>query len=153
MKYHVYWLQKGSCFELFWGGKYSLFLSQKLMERLHLLITENFLYWTFRRGEIRSFFEPKTWWKYIYWLLKSSCSEFFKDGKYGFFWVKKLMEIWYLLITEEIMVWTFPRLEIGPFLSQKVDERWYLLGIFELSMIVQDLENVVFCAVQFLYYN
>ena len=117
MEYHVYWLQKGSCFELFWGGKYSLFLSQKLMERLHLLITENFLYWTFRRGEIRSFFEPKTWWKYIYWLLKSSCFEFFGNGKYGFFWAKKLIE------------------------------RLYLLGLFEDSMMFRDLGNIVFCVV------
>ena len=29
---------------------------------------------------------------HIYWLLKSSCFEFFGDGKYELFWAKKLME-------------------------------------------------------------
>ena len=43
-----------------------------------------------------SFLEPKRWWKYdIYWSLKSSCFELFRDGKYGLFWAKKLMERWY----------------------------------------------------------
>ena len=32
------------------------------------------------------FFEPKSWWEDdIYWLLKSSCFEFFRDEKYGLF--------------------------------------------------------------------
>ena len=63
-------------------------------------------------------FEPKTWWEYyIYWLLKSSCFKHFDDGKYSLFSGKKLME------------------------------RWYLLGLFELSLILQGSENMVFCAV------
>ena len=33
------------------------------MERGYLLITKKVLSWTFRRWEIRSFFEPKSWWK------------------------------------------------------------------------------------------
>ena len=98
------------------------------------------------------FFEPKSWWKGdIYWLLKSSCFEFFGDGKYGLFWVKKLietmtftdywkvlvlnfsvvgntvffgvkklMERWYLLITERFLFWTFWWWEIRSFFSQKV---------------------------------
>ena len=37
------------------------------------------------------------------------------------FWVKKLMEIWYLLITEKFLFWSFREWEIQPFLSQKVD--------------------------------
>ena len=54
----------------------------------------------------------------IYWLLKSFCFELFGDGKYNLFF------------------------------SQKVGGWWYLLGIFELSMIFQDLGNTVFRAVQ-----
>ena len=30
------------------------------------------------------------------------------------------------------------------FLNQKVDERWYLLGLFELSLIFQNFGNMVF---------
>ena len=56
----IYWFLEGSCFELFGDGKYGLFLAKKLMERLYLLITEKFLFWTFRREEIWSFFEPKS---------------------------------------------------------------------------------------------
>ena len=37
------------------------------------------------------------------------------------FWVKKLMKIWYLLITEKFLFWSFREWEIQPFLSQKVD--------------------------------
>ena len=154
------------------------------------------------------FFERKIWWKDIYWLLKSSWFELFNDGKYGFFWVKKLMEKmiftdygkvivlkflvvgntvffwvkklmerWYLLVTQKSLFWTFWWWEIGLSLSQEVDgkmvftgyreglvlnvsvmgntifysvkklmERWYLLGLFELSMIFKDLRNTVFRA-------
>ena len=64
------------------------------------------------------FFEPKSLWKDdIYWFLKHFCLEFFGDGKYGLFSAKKLIE------------------------------RSYLLGLFELSMIFQDLGNMVFRAV------
>ena len=93
------------------------------------------------------------------------------------FWAKKLMERWYLLITEKVLFWTFGWWEIRSFLSQEVDgriiftgywevlvlnfsvmgnmvffsvkklmERWYLLGLFELSMIFQDMGNMVFRA-------
>ena len=124
-------------------------------------------------------FEPKSWWKYdIYWLLKSSCFDHFGNGKCGLFSAKKLMEIWYLLITENFLFWSFHKWEIRSFLSQEVDakmiftgywevlilnfsvmkntvflsaeklmERWYLLGLFEFSMIIQDLRSMVFPAV------
>ena len=36
------------------------------------------------------------------------------------------------------------------FPAKKLMERWYLLGLFELSMIFQDLENMVFRAVIYL---
>ena len=36
---------------------------EKLMERWYLLVTVKFLVWTFRWWEIRSFFQPISWWK------------------------------------------------------------------------------------------
>ena len=116
-----------------------------------LLITKKLLFWNFWRLKIRSFLEPKSWWKYdIYWLLKSSCFKLFGDGKYGpflsqkvdgnviftdywkvlvlsfsemgntvFLWAKKLIERWYLLITEKLMFWTFPRWKIRSFFKPK----------------------------------
>ena len=61
------------------------------MEIWYLLITENFLFWSFREWKIRSFFKSKSWWKDdIYWLLRSSCSELFGDGKYGLFLSQKV---------------------------------------------------------------
>ena len=37
------------------------------------------------------FFEPKSWWKDdIYWLLKSSCFELFRDRKYGLSFSQKV---------------------------------------------------------------
>ena len=91
----------------FSGMENTVFLwDKKLMKRWNLLITELFLFRTFRERKIRSFFEPKNWWKdYIYGLLKNSCFELFRDGKCGLFWDKKLMERWYLLITEKFMFW------------------------------------------------
>ena len=44
-----------------------------------------------------------------------------------YFWAKKLMEIWYLLITEKFLFWSFWEWEILSFLIQKLMERWYLL--------------------------
>ena len=67
------------------------FRAKKLMKISYLLTTKKFLFWIFQRWEIRSFFEPKSWWKVdIYWLLKSSCFELFEDGKYGLFLSQKV---------------------------------------------------------------
>ena len=72
-------------------GNTVFFSAKKLMERWYLLITEKFLFWAFRRWEIWSFFEPKSWWKDdIYWLLKYSCFGLFGDGKYGLFFSQKV---------------------------------------------------------------
>ena len=43
-------------------------------------------------------------------------------GNTVFFWVKKLMERWYLLITENFLLWTFRWWEIRAFFTQKADE-------------------------------
>ena len=77
-------------FWIFWKWKIWYFWAQKLMEIWYLLITEKLLFWSFREWVIRSFFEPKSWWKdYIYWLLRSCCFEFFCYGKYGLLFSKK----------------------------------------------------------------
>ena len=68
-----------------WRWKIWYFWAKKMME-IYLLITEKFLFWPFREWEIRSLFEPKSWWKDdIYWLLKSSCFNLFGNGKDGLF--------------------------------------------------------------------
>ena len=103
---------------------------------------------------------------------------FFWRWKIWYFWAKKLIEIWYLLITEKFLFWNFWWWKIGLSLSKDFDEkmiftgywevlllnfsvmgntvffsvkklmeRWYLLDLFELSIIFQDLENMAFRAV------
>ena len=65
-----------------------------------------------------------------------------------FFWARTLMERWYLLVTEKFLFWTFRWWEIRFFFSAKVlMERRYVHGLFELSMIFQNLGNMVFRAV------
>ena len=114
-KYDIYQLLKTSCFNLFGNEKYGLLLSQKvegnmiftvywkvlvsnflvmgntvffwvkkLIERWYLLVTEKFLFWTFRWWEIRSFFQPKIWWK------DDICMVFF-----SFLWYFRTWEIWF----------------------------------------------------------
>ena len=95
--------------------------AKKLIERWYLLISQKFLFRAFSKCKIRSSFEPKRWWKNnICWLLKSSCFKLFGDGKYGLLSVKNL------------------------------NERWYLLDLFEFFIIFEVLESMVFCAVLFL---
>ena len=92
------------------------------MERLYLLITEKFSLWTFRWWKIRSFSSQKINGNMIftdYW--KVLVLNFLGNEKYGLFSAKKLMETWYLLITEKFLFWTFRWWEIRSFFSQKVD--------------------------------
>ena len=68
------------------------------------------------------FFEPKNWWKddiTDYW--KVHVLNFSVMGNKVFFWVKNLMQRWYLLVTEKFLFWTFRWWEIRSFFSQKVD--------------------------------
>ena len=127
------------------------FSAKKLMERWYLLIIEKFLFWSFWEWEVRSFFSQRVdgymiftdYWKFL--VLNFSVME-----NTVFFSVKKLMERWYLLVTEKFLFWTFRWWEIRSFFSaKKLMERLYLRGIFELSMIFQDLGNMVFCTVFF----
>ena len=126
-----------------------VFLSQKVDGSMIFTDYWKFLFWPFREWEVRFFlsqkvdgkmiftdywkvlvlnfslmgntvfFESRSWWKDdIYWLFRSSCFELFGDGKYCLFSAKTLME------------------------------RWYILDLFELSMIFRDLGNMVFRAVK-----
>ena len=119
-----YWkvmLLKGSAINLLEMGNTVFNWAKKLIERWYLLISQKFLFRAFSKCKIRSSFEPKRWWKNnICWLLKSSCFKLFGDGKYGLLSVKNL------------------------------NERWYLLDLFEFFIIFEVLESMVFCAVLFL---
>ena len=60
------------------------FWAKMLMVLWYLLITEKILFWSFREWKIRSFFEPKRWWKDNgYWLIKVLVLNFSVLGKYG----------------------------------------------------------------------
>ena len=73
-------------------GNTVFFETKKLVERWYLLITEKFLFWTFRRWEIRSFL-----------------------------WGENLMERLYLLVTEKFLIWAFGWEKIRSSLRQKVN--------------------------------
>ena len=100
------------------------FWAKKLMERWYIIFTD---YWkvpvlNFSVMGNAIFSWAKNFIKrWYYWLLRSSRFEVFGDGKHGVFSGKKLME------------------------------RWYLPGLFELSMIFQDLGNMIFRAVKYIY--
>ena len=91
------------------GSKEIPFSTQEIGRKTILIFTK--LAWCYKKWERLSFssqendkmkfsdmentffFELKSKWKYdIYWLLKSSCFELFRDGKYVLFWAKKFME-------------------------------------------------------------
>ena len=72
---------------------------------------------------------------HVYWSLKSFCFEFFRDKKYGIFWAKKLMEIWYLLITEKFLFWIFWRWKIWSFLRQKVNGKMKFTGYSKVLVL------------------
>ena len=122
----VYWLLKSHCFDFFFGrgrgggGKYGVFWAKKLMEIWYLLITEKFLFWTFQEWEIQSFLIQKVSEKIIftdYWNVL--VLNFLGMENTASFWSKKLMERWYLLVTEKFLFWAFTLWEIGVFLRQK----------------------------------
>ena len=100
-------LLKSHCLEFFKGEKYGHFWAKTLMQIWYLLITKKSLFWTFQEWEIRSFLR-QTVERLFYWSPKCSCFELFGDRKYGLSWGKKLMERWYLLVTETFLLWAFP---------------------------------------------
>ena len=79
-----------SCFNLFGNGKYGLFLSQKVDG--NMIFTD-------------------------YW--KVLILNFSVIGNTVFFWVKKFMERWYLLVIGKFLFWTFRWWEIRFFFQPK----------------------------------
>ena len=135
---------------IFWRWKIRYFWAKKLMEIWYLLITEKFLFWSFREWEIRPFLRQKVAGKMIftdYW--KVLVLTFSRMGNTSFFWGKKLMEndIYWSLRSSCFEL--FGDGKYGLFSAKKLMERWYLLALFELPMIFQDLGNMVFRAVNF----
>ena len=84
-----YWKVLGLNFSVM--GNTVFFWVKKLMERWYLLVTEKFLFWTFRWWEMRSFLQPKSWWKdYIYLV-------FLSFPRYSRTW-----EIWFFVQSMEL---------------------------------------------------
>ena len=59
----IYWLLESSCFELSGDRKYGLFLSQIVDGKTIFTDYWKVLLWKFLRWKIRSFLEPKSWWR------------------------------------------------------------------------------------------
>ena len=101
-------------------GNIVFFLVKKLMEKIIFTDYGQILVLNFSVEENTVFFESRSWWKNdIYWLQKSSWFELLGGGKYGLFWVKELMERWYLLVTENFLFWTLRWWEIWSFFQPK----------------------------------
>ena len=122
------------------------------------------LFWTLRRWEIRSCFDSKSWCKMIFSLAwNTTFSQYvkvfvlnFSDMRNTvFFWFKKLMQDDILFSMEyhffeygKVHVLNFSEIGNTVFLwSKKLIGSWYFLGILEIFMIFQDLENMLFRAV------
>ena len=127
-----------------------VFWAKKLMVSWYLLITEKILFWSFREWEIRSFFEPKRWWKDNgYWLIKVLVLNFLVLGKYGLFLSPEVDGKIIFTGYWEFLVLNFSVIGNAVFFQPK---RWwkdyiYILGRFEVSMIFRNLGNMVFRAV------
>ena len=112
-------ITESSCFELFGDEKYGLFLSQEVDGKMIFTGYWEVLVLTFRKWEIRSFLSQKLMERQYLLITERSCFELFGDGKYGLFLVKKLIERWYLLVTEKFLFWTFQLWEIRSFFQSK----------------------------------
>ena len=122
------------------------FLRQKVDGNIIFIDYWKVLVLNFSKIENTVLFEPKYRWKdYIYWLLKRSCFELFGDRKYGLFLSQKVDGMMIFTDYWKVLVLNFSVMRNRVFFSDKMFvERWYLLGLFEHSMIFQDLANLVF---------
>ena len=112
-------ITKSSSFELFGDGKYGLFLSQEVDGKMIFTDYWEVLVLTFRKWEIRSFLSQKLMERQYLLITERSSFELFSDGKYGLFWVKKLIERWYLLVTEKFLFLTFQLWKTRSFFQSK----------------------------------
>ena len=109
MEYRVYWLLKISCFGLSGEGN-TVFFELKIWWKIIFADYCKFLVLILLEvGNAVFLFAKKLLKDNIYWLLKSSCFELFDEGKYGLFLSQKVMEKYYLLITEKFLFLTFRR--------------------------------------------
>ena len=70
---------------------------------------------------------------------------FSEMGNTVFSWAKKLIERWYLLITEKVLFWIFGDGKYGIFLSQEVDGKIIFTGYWEvLALKFLVMGNTVF---------
>ena len=96
------------------------FWVKKVMKIWYLLITEKFLFWSFREWEIQPFLSQKVDGKMLFTDYGNVLVlNFSVIGKMVFFWVEKLMERWYLLTNEKFLFWTIWRWEIRSFFQPK----------------------------------
>ena len=66
--------------------------AKTLIERWYLLIAEKVLCWNFRWWEIRSFLQPKSWWKDDIYMVFLS-----------FLWYSRTWEIWFFALCKEVV--------------------------------------------------
>ena len=126
-----------------------VFLSQKVDGDMIFTDYWKVLVLTFSEMGNTVFSWTKSWRKYdIYWLLESSCFELFGDERYSLFLSQEFDGRIVFTGYWEVLVLNFSVMGNTVFFSaKKLMQRWYLHGLFELSMIFQVLENMVFPAV------
>ena len=139
---------------MFCRWKNGIFWAKKLM-KIYLLIPEKFLFWYFwewKRGSFLSYNIDRKVIFIDYWI-KSSSFELFGNGKFGLCSRQKVdgkmifTDDWKaFVLCWKVLVLNFSVMGNTAFFSAKMlMERWYLLGLFQLSMIFQDLKNMIFC--------
>ena len=150
MEYHVYWVLKSSCFKIFGDGKYGLFFEPKSWWKYIYWLLKSSCFELFTDEKYGNFLRQKVDGKMIdiYWLLKSFYFKVFGDGKYGLFLSQSVDGKMIFTDYWNVLVLNFPQMGNTVFFSvKKLMETRYLLSLFELSMIFQDLGNMVFLAV------
>ena len=96
-----------------------------------LLITKKFLFWIFWRWKIWYFWAKKLMEIYLLITEKFLSWSFYRMGNTVFSWAKKLIERWYLLITEKFCFELFGDGKYGLFLSQENNGRIIFTGYWE----------------------
>ena len=143
-------INKKFLFWNFWGWKMWYFLSQKVDGKMIFTDYWKVLVLNFSMMGNTVFFlsEEVDGKDDIYWLLKSSCFELFGGGKYGLFLSQEVDGKMIFAGYREVLVLNFSVMGNTIFFSAKrLMEILYLLGVFELSTIFQDLGNMFFRAV------
>ena len=84
-------------------GNAIFFWVNKWMERWYLLVTEKFLFWNLRWWEIRSFFQPKSWWKDDIYLVFFSFPWYSRTWKIWFFVQCFVCRMWSVYLSVSIL--------------------------------------------------